>query len=493
MTNIRSGRVAAYLAFILGVVNVTLNAIPMNSLYEIQAFYTVRGTDKYYYKMGECARISTSITPYYQHTRSARDECGKKVKAGDIFGKWNMFGLFYGRAGVPTGKRFSDFENLERSRLYVSSLYNGILPDGSTIIGDYAGTVDSPIIDYTDETIHDPNSHDFGYYSQIPIKHERYGLRAELTTLFPCGLGFNIRAGATYYRRMPIFTLLESFRGNAGLTTTNPDGSEILAPLPKSIPDKTARLLYDELMRDKKRNAIGDELEQDFKHVCESHAEDVHLNLFWQYGFECRGEDGDLNCIIAPYIACGLWLPAGIEKDEIKAFSIPTGNNGTAGLTIEGQINMAFPEMVQFGLGGGLLISIERDLISMPVPTHPCQSGIYPWKTGVRTRPGVTWYVNASMKAEFIRYLHFYADYVFTEHLKDDMVLCEESVVRATAFKEGLARLERNSCWRNQQVHVGAEYEICPALTLGMGLQAHIHGMRTYHLTNVMGTIRFTF
>ncbi len=500
MANKRFYLLTISLSLSLSLVYEALYAIPINNIYEVQSLYTVRGIDKYYHKVGPCAKIWANISPYYQHTKSARDDCGKKVPAGDIYGKWNMFGLFYGREGVPTGKTFASFARLEESRTKVSGLHNG----STTIFGlpvtggRYAGTAESPIVDFTDETKHDADLHSVGYYSQIPIKHERYGLRGEITALFSCGIGLSVRAGATYYRRDPVFTLSNSFRSEAGLSFTDDSGTFNPAVPPGDLSNRTdvelgAVVLYEHLLRNKTRNALGEELCQDFKHICQSHAEDIHANLFWQYGFDCCGEDNSLNCIIAPYLACGIWLPTGAEKDETKMFSIPTGNNGNAGFTLDAQINIIFPQMLHFGLGGGLLVSLEHSQMVMPIPTHPCQSGIFPWKAAARIRPGITWYVNASMKAEFLKYLHFYGDYIFTEHLKDDISLCEDDATRANAFKEGITRLERHSCWRNQQIHIGAEYEICPALSLGLGLQGHIRGVLTYHLTNVMGTVRFTF
>lgn len=459
----------------------SLFPVPMNNIYHPQLFHTVRGTNKFYAPV-EKTQVSLAISPFYYHATKAHsakasiNSTNTKVPIGNIYGIWNMFGLFYGRDGVPVGKQFADFKNLEKARVAIHNLKDGNTTPPITP-NDYTQ------IDYTDETQYDAQRDDtIGSYAETRCDGEQAGIRGDLSLLFACGLGMNLRCGIRYSRYKPDFLLDQTI-----LDLSIPGAS------PETTPDPALAWIYDKLLCDNIRNAIASDLELDLREICVTQAEDLHLNLFWQQGFPCRNSTGEVDCVIAPYLAVGLWLPSGAKKDQSKYFSVATGNDGFTSFTFEGQLNLHFPQLFQFGLGMSFAVPITSDSRTIFVPTHASQSGIYPWKAHVRVEPGYTWSANLSLKSQIYDNLVFYFDYVFTEHDEDKLCLIEANTTRQKAFADGIMRLEENSCWRAQIARFGGEYDLCPAVTIGAAVTGHISGIRVIRPTEVMGTIRMTF
>lgn len=458
---------------------------PANSFAEPFVLYSIRGTDKYYTKPTPQLIFSAQATPYYHHTRKARNKQGRKVPLGDRLGTWNMFGLFYGVTGAPSDKQFNatNYPQIWESKTQLQEL----APGSSITSGEYHGK------DYTIEADHNPERDSVGYYDQVQAKYERYGVRTEFSLLFACGLGIKAGTGVARYTSKPTFVLNSTFLKNAGQAYTDDTGSNPAKPARETV-DESAKLLYTYLMSDSKRNELLDELDLDARGACAMQMEDLYGQLFWHHAFPCRGANEDVNCYITPYLALGIVLPSGVKKDERKIFSIPTGNNDYTGISFDAQLNLIFPHMLQWGIGGGLLASLGDTTRTIHIPTSVFHSGIYPWKERVKQSLGLLWYLNLSMQAEFIRHLTLYADYIFVDHLKDSLSLaCTTDTARRKLFDPGLKRLEDESCWRHQMVHIGAEAQLCPLLTAGFAVQSTITGVRTFHLTGIMGTVRFTF
>lgn len=498
-------------ALLIVVMMIDCRSLPQYNIQDTQPFYTVKGTDKYYSSL-ESSCIQLHLSPYHQHAKSGRNAMGTKVAVGDIYGKWNMFGVFFGDGGRPAGTtipvNYSDVNNSKTEIQYLS------LPDASVptppgaanIAGKYQRVPDGNggFVDFTNEEQFNPERDIVGSYDSVMVRYERFGVRAQLNFNFKFGLGLGMRTGVADYKQKAEFNLSNEFRKDSGLSYfglkedgVTIDFSKPMPPLTETSDpalDKSARHILRNLMDDKSRNAIAKDFSLDLNEVRQAKWEDSHFYLNWQHPFEIADREGDFACSIIPYFSVGIWLPTGEERNQDQAFSMPTGNDGFTMVSLETALSFDFPKMIQASFGGGALISNERELSNQRVPTSQYQAGIIPWKTNIRKHPGVTWYLNASFKAEdFLSTLSFYFDWLYTRHLKDSITLRETDENRKKIFAVGASMLERDSEWKNQQVNFGFSYRVTPLLAFGFGLQSYISGVRVYRTTTVMGTIDLTF
>jgi hypothetical protein len=138
----------------------------------------------------------------------------------------------------------------------------------------------------------------------------------------------------------------------------------------------------------------------------------------------------------------------------------------------------------------------SRILNNYPVPTHKYQSGYYPWKANIDRKPGVTWALNASMKApDFIKGLSAYFDFVYTQHEKDTITYRSNDYSDSPADKNifSTSQLENESDWTSQQYNLGMDYRITKNLVFGAAFQSSLTGKRVYRTTTVLGSMKFEF
>ncbi len=560
----------------------TCYSTPLNNVYDTQPIYNFMGLDKYYKKRNK-GELSFYISPFYQQTSTARNCQGTKVprvfsttvdsktttrRWGDIQGPWNMFGVFWGTEGAPASKPFTqtNYPNLYDAQQKVSALMSQLETDNRY----------KPGRDLTKDIYFEPQTDTFAYVT-VPFYYEKIGVRGQLNFDFAFGLGMSIRGGAVHIKKNG------SINYGSGLpplpleSTTSPSPGTVTGYSPVNLcsnfvlehqfeadvingatkeatdPTKSAVQLWNYLYTPSRREAILKELGIDYCSYCKTSAEDIHAQLYWHIPIVVKddgccgygnGNDnsGDIAVTIVPYIAVGVWLPASKRIDTDKLFAVPPGNDGYYGFTAEASIAFDFPiippncQSLQFCVGGGILSFNDKDLLNtrFPSATPPAsdqigkpsvstslQNGIYPWKTDITKRPGLTWYMNASLKANnFLECLSAYFDFVYTQHLRDKISLkscgvgtggCDTSYNSCTtccvpcnpcgptcnidqsAFIKGVDKVVCESCWKNQQVNIGFDYRLGSAVSLGGAVQAHISGVRVYRPVTLIGTIDISF
>jgi len=571
------------LVFVLSV-SISLDdlfGIATNNPYDTQPMYTYLGMDKYY-KKRKGWHFGLHISPFYQHANTARDYCGTKVPGGDRLGKWNMFGVFFGRAGNPkkigsvldpvtvnagdiggntakniasnsvaridtsSGSAFTgafknlgsalyaiadqtrDRENNTDSRYRVNDNNDNIDTTKNTIgpvmlVQGQAGTavaetttsktVNAAHVEFaglTDESNFDQDEHSFAFVS-TPIDYEKIGVRlqSEIETTF--GLGLGVKFGVADIKKRPLcnkFTNASSGMDCGEVTLPFVLESCFSTDVFGSAPDPDAQAIYDALFDPKTRDKIGKDLEISYKTYRKTTVEDMHVSLYWHHPFNCLDSDEDIAVHVIPYFSIGAWVPTGDEVDPNKIFSVSSGNDGFWGLTLDGSIGFDFPmvysknQHLQINFGAGATIFSQRTLRDQRIPTSLCQSGIIPWKTDSRKKPGTTWYGNVSFKAEeFIDGLSVYFDFIYTQHTQDDIKLlgeCDKACdtlndAQKKVFEIGVEKLKCESEWKNQQVNAGFNYQVCSFLSFGGGVQAHISGKQVMRVVTLLGTMSFAF
>lgn len=483
---------------------------PINNQYDPVVVHTIFGTDKFYSKKNKF-NMSLHLSPFYQHSSGARDSKGKKVPEGDMLGRWNMFGLFYGQkvvtvvpvsclAASPSDKQFL---------LNQQNVYRGDVHDALVEVQDYIPTAETQgrdryfnlseawrVLDNASE-VQDPTADptvynyfdldyiftkedDFdldiwdGWLPLTYVDYEKMGLRGQLNFDFGFGFGVNVKGGIVDYEQKPTFK----------------QGTSIAdASTPWS---HTINSIYEYLTKPEVIEAIANEVGLDVRGYHKTELEDTHFEIYWNLPFKLKDDEGDLIATVIPYLSVGMWIPTGKKKDINKAFSLPTGNDDFWGVTFEGSINIDFPSTIQIGFGGGAAFYESKNIKSYRVPSSIYQAGIYPWKASIKKSPGAVWYVNASFKAEkFIEDFSFFFDYIHTEHIKDSIKMQETDSTRNQYFKP--ERLEEDSKWRANVIHSGLNYHVSPGLEMGISFQAPMSGARIYKTTTILGTISFNF
>jgi hypothetical protein len=443
-------------------------ATPLYNPQDSAIIHTVMGADKFY-SPEKKSILQLHLSPYFQHTASSssgeESKFGRKTSIGNMLGRWNMLGAFLGTGGKPRSGKFSKWSDAKSA---IESL------DGFSDL----------------ENNYDPVKKQKYSYSNVSVKYEKMGFRSQLSFDFGFGLGFVVKGGVGDYKQIPRFEYATDFKTEAGLPVES-DGEETSAA--GSNPGKT---IYEKLLSKNARNEIAKELELSLYEARATDFEDLHIEVYWNVPINFK-EKGSDACTLIPHLSVGAWLPLGREKDYNKAFSVATGNDGFAGLTLEGSLNMDFPGMLQIGFGGGGAFFTTREIKNYRVPTSEYQVGIYPWKTTVSKHPGPVWYVNMSMKAENIMSkknipnFSFYFDYVFTDHQQDSIQVREPIVSRKKSFKP--EKLERESHWKSQYVNAGLTYGLTSNFYLGLAVQGYIAGVRTYRTTTTIGSVIFKF
>lgn len=497
----RKQRAGALLPLILMIVT-TCSGTPLNNIFDTQPIYNTLGTDKFYTQRDHCEG-RWYISPFYQHTGTVRNGCGRKTHAGDRLGQWNMFGLFFGSDARPHGTDLqTDYPTIYNARQACSTVTNQ--PQLATPSRYRGGVNEGAQLDLTLENNFNPLNDTFAYISR-PAKYEKVGVRTQCNFDTKCGFGLSARAGIVDVKfKVKRIILEQQFQSDISSGT-----GEI---------QQDAKDLYAALFADNKLSALSEELDLNFTSTYayrSTDAEDIHLQAYWHIPIELNDDAGDLAVVVVPYVAFGAWFPTGKKADLTDPFVVPTGNDGFYILTFEGSIAFDFPllpenqQTLQLCVGGGATTALDThtrtarlpstgrsdtDPVIEPSSATDFQTGFYPWSTTIRHKPGTTWYFNASLKAgKFLGGLSFYGDYIYTQHLKDHVRIQEPYADRKASFESCLDRYKSDTTWKNQQFNVGFDYQVARALSLGGAVQWHLSGERVFNPTTILGSITFVF
>ena len=332
----------------------TLIAIPLNNMFDSQPLYNCFGMDKVY-KARNGMEFRFNISPFYQHANTARDANGIKVLGGNRLGPWNFFGLFFNdgftgpnRAapGVTIGQSLATnaigtYTALTAAQTAVGSITTvsttemnyPILPNGSAVLATAGGATASaaPYSPYRlgvpGRTVANANVYQvgapgdatfldsyrliapqasFGLVS-IPLNYEKIGVRAQCNIDLSAGIGVSIRGGAVDIKNKPGTFVIDP-RIAADLTDTTLTAPPIAyTPTPTSQSD--AATLNDVLFSSSGLDAITSQLNYNVVQFRKTSPEDLHVQLYWQRGIQCKDKGGDIGVTVIPYIALGAWIP----------------------------------------------------------------------------------------------------------------------------------------------------------------------------------------
>ncbi|MFH1831531.1 MAG: hypothetical protein ABH827_01880 [bacterium] len=467
--NIYKRRVSIGLMLVLFVLFFIKNgsATALNNQYDPAPFHTIYGTDKFYTERDSSA-ISFNLSPYYQHTASAsKSGDGHKTSAGNIYGAWNMLGVFF---NMPNGS--------VQNPAYVTAK-NAITQLQFNPADKKTNT------NLAKEENFDVNGQDSvaiksALYELVGVEYEKMGLRGQFAFDFAFGLGVAVKGGVADYKNIPKSFYVKDATGTNEIEDTR------AAPVTDVM-----GAIENILMTANKRDGIAQALGLDLSAQRKVDLEDLHVSVYWHAPIKFK-DNGSTAFKLIPMVSVGGWLPISEERNQDKLFSVPTGNDGFTAVTIDGSLMLDFPEMIQVGAGGGVSISMTEELENQRIPTSKYQVGLIPWKTNISNKPGTVWYANISFKADnFSPQFSFYFDYIFTEHLKDKITIKETNANKKALFKPAV--LEERSSWKAQNINAGLKYEFTKNCFMGIAVQGYINGEKTYRTTTMLGSLGLVF
>ncbi len=451
---------------------------PINNYQDPVVFHTVMGSDKFYSPTGK-AGFALHLSPFYQHTHTANKPEGTKTANGNIWGAWNMAGIFLNDNPRPITQPMPFYA---ATKTILRNLANELrtLPYSK---------------DYTLEARFNPDEEAYKalYFQSVDLKYEKMGLRGQINFDLGVGVGACVKGGIANLKNRPSYFALEKqFGTEAGIIPADSTNPVTVEPAAKIQATK----IYENLMGENARRQLFKELGFDTSETNITDLEDLYGNVYWHIPIKMR-EKGEHTFSVIPYLSVGASLPMGKERKMSTLYPAINSNDGFAGLTAEGAIGLDFPDMMQLSFGGGITMFNSRDFTKVHVPTSEFQSGIYPWTTSISRQPGALWYANVSMKADNIMSkrdipnFSCYFDYIYAEHRHDSIKIKEPNPATKQYFRPDL--LERDSSWKAQMVHAGIKFGLSKNVYLATAVQATVGGSRTYRPTTLLGSLIMSF
>ncbi len=433
--------------------------------------------------------VSLSISPFGQNADCGKNIDCNKANLGDLTGRWSMIALLYGP--IPNGQTMAP--TLQTA---LENLFPGVSPGSAS-----------------DPTKIDP-SQDFGFFS-VPLKYRKRGVRFEMSGNLAGGFGINLQTG--------IVCMSQTATGFIDLTTCSPSGCQFdPAPI-------TGEQVEDYLMKQVKQ--IAKEVRLDICDFSEISVEEIRLNLYWRKAFELNRWMGDTttasqraekdmdyqeddqqehslassnrledngdfpHVIFFPFFeVSGSFSPGQPkEPDKVgfnKKFALPFGNNEHSAIGFTGGLAFDFVQSIELAAEAGLTYFFKKDFDHFRLPTHACQSGIYPFRTDVSVHPGINWHFGAKIAAfHFLGNLSGYFEYVQLEHKPDDIRLrkCEDEGTFLVRDYEKLTG------FKNKLANTALTYDISPNMSLGLLWQIPLSQGNSYRSSTILFSFNARF
>ena len=86
-----------------------------------------------------------------------------------------------------------------------------------------------------------------------------------------------------------------------------------------------------------------------------------------------------------------------------KKFALPFGNNEHSAVGFTGGLAFDFVQSIELASEIGVTYFMKKNFDNFRLPTHVCQSGIFPFRTDVSVHPGINWHFGATIAAYHFR------------------------------------------------------------------------------------------
>ncbi len=472
-----------------------------------------------------------SITPFTQKASTGRNFEHQRRLLGDLQGYWNMLGMLYGPDNVGATS------SVPPTATNITSLVNTQLGFAKqTIFADFFGagqpagnpnTVFSEANSATAPFILTDNTEQIGFFS-VPIKYRKVGVRAEFQAQLFCDFGVTLQIGVSEIRQT--FTGLVNRAANLPASTggdtsagscpfvaccPTPDSAGLLVV--QSFPNNFCRnipllengtyalctpalpnvdtcttpltQIQAELMQQDKAELIFRQLGLKTCNFEETSFEDVRVIAWWRHIYDINH---DRYCwpefLLIPAASFNIIIPSAKKQNRNLIQALPFGNDGHFSFGFDAGLALDFVETIEVAFNGGLNYFSPKNKHNYRLPTDTEQSGIFPYATNVRVKPGLNFNFNATFNAyHFYDRFTAYAEWVYVKHEADTITL---KVADPTFLPDIAACLTK---FMSQFVNAAINYDISPNITIGLMGQFPVAQRNAYRSTTYLGTFRAVF
>jgi hypothetical protein len=441
-----------------------------------------------------------SISPFRQTAETGKNLFDRTVPLGDLYGRWNMLGLFYPSNATNPGSA-DPFNLLPLVGLIVTNSQNCTNNGMCNLISSSCCPTVTSVCDSTvncpeiiNPQLVDP-TRSVGFFS-IPMEYRKYGVRFQYDLRLVRDFGIRIQFGAaditqtiTQYIDLTLTSSGTPISGASGGACDGASGCLDSGVLCKEI-------IHDKIMT--QREVFMRALrfcDQDF-HT--KGLEDTIINLFWQKIFPVNDRcDGWPFFLWVPHVSLEVVLPTSHKINPSDLFAIPLGNNGHAGFGFDAGMDFDFINSIEIGIHASMTKWTNRRYCNIPVPTSSNQSRLYPFRANFTREPGTNWTFMLSMNAHyFLDRLSGYAAYQVVNHSQDKFCditkipSARTGIVPTTVLAKRMSELSR---WRVHVFDFGLNYDIAPHASLGFFWQSPWARTNAYRSTTVMLAFNFRF
>ncbi|MGE0206647.1 MAG: hypothetical protein AB7R69_02245 [Candidatus Babeliales bacterium] len=449
------------------------------------------------------SHCSLAFSGFYQKANCGRNYDREKVALGDLEGRWHMLGMCYGP--VPNA-----VPGLTGAPVFPTTLENkqlGIAKEAlfPPITADEIVPADRILTD---------SSREVGFFS-VPTHYRKHGVRFEFA--FQPHVDFGILVQGSYADIKNTATQFINLTPFCGCQT---DCNGLPVDYLVSAPQFTCNevnLINAYLMSSTSANKIfreqGIETRSNTQNRCDfrvSGFEDLRFFVWFRHIFQLN----QLSCdwpelALIPFFNIEGSVSPTRKVDRASALAVPLGNDGHSSIGFSGGFHIDFYDTVQISFNGGATYFSAKNVNDYRLPTHETQSGVFPFSTAVRLKPGQNHQFEVILRAyRFIGKLSGFASFVVVNHAEDSIKILNEKVRNATVIIPNtqadpnagesvpVFRVKQAECYTkfmSQFLTTAGSYEISPNVTLGFAVQWPIQQRNAFRSTTVIGTIRGTF
>lgn len=405
-----------------------------------------------------CSTTPPGCAPACEYSVITFPTCWNSINIGDIDGAINLLGLVAGP--LPQG---------------VNSISLPLLVDAAQALfpGIPLGTISSSNIQVQSPITFNPlTGQPLQGFVSVPLKYRKRGVRWDIEAQICGDFGLQFQGGF-----VEITQVL-----NPNFINLTPSDFTTCAMNSISAATLTCTL-FDPLVQ------LGNELGLNLCNYTNWGLEDLYLSLYWRHAHEIN-YNRDLSwprLLLIPFARLGGSVSTGKARDYMRQFSLPFGNNGSNSIDLNAGLNLDFAETVEIGGEIGYSHFFKKDFSQYRVPTNALQSGIFPFATEARVKPGPTAYFAAKLAAyHFLERLSFFFQWAFVHHKHDDIELLTTDPAFDVAYCP-------NTSWRVQLGNFAFNYDFSPNISLGFLWQQMFHVRNAYNSTTILLNVNLIF
>lgn len=446
---------------------------PFTYLEDGKPIQHVRGSISYFRQAANRVGLSNQV-PVYQ---SAAMSGSGDVEIGDVYGPWNVLGLFYPEKNGNTQIQTALLEACTGCA-NICGCGTADCPDEPCITDDDMKIIRKYI---QCDQMQDPNGL-FGGMS-VPVLYRKYGARFLFEAGAVYGFGLRAECGLARVQQYPAFNDLTS---KATPTTTYPAADGLVI-------SKYFMQQFD--------TAIAQTLDLNVDPYCSEGFDDSRFSLYYCHPFDAnKGKDPSTHMpplVFTPYIIFECSPFTHRARPYSTLFSVPLGNDGHTAVGFTTGFTVNFLDMFTMGLDGSVTHFSEETHHNCPVPTSDLQVGVFPRKADLRVQPGKNFTFGATMSAEYFWFnFSAWVEFRMINHCRDGICILNMVNVPNLPIPTDypisnikLDLLREQSSWSSSFGNVGLTYDITDALSLGFFWQAPIRQRFAYRPTTLMGSI----